>query len=92
MKSSEEAMERSLWSIVIAMDSDRFTRSGQYNKGAKESWNGFYVLDNTEEVDESVFYGNLTTIQQHIRNHCHQVIESLIMDTNSINAIWRPEL
>ncbi|AIW42382.1 BsaWI family type II restriction enzyme [Paenibacillus polymyxa] len=89
MKSSEEAMGRSLWSIVIAMDSDRFTRSGQYNKGAKESWNGFYVLDNKEETDGSIYYGDLSTIQQTIRNHCSQVIKAQIMDTKSINADWK---
>lgn len=91
MKSSEEAMSKNLWSIVIAMDSDGFTRSGQYNRGAKESWNGFYVLDNEQEVDDSIFYGNLFDLQQAISNHCNQVIESLIMNTQSIHPLWRPK-
>lgn len=91
MKSSEEAMGKNLWSIVIAMDSDGFTRNGQYNRGAKESWNGFYVLDNEQEVDGSIYYGNLFNIQQTISNHCNQVIESLIMNTQSIHPFWRPK-
>lgn len=91
MKSSEEAMNKNLWSIVIAMDSDGFTRSGQYNRGAKESWNGFYVLDNERNEDDSIFYGNLFNIQKAISNHCNQVIESLIMNTQSIHPLWRPK-
>lgn len=91
MKSSEEAMAKNLWSIVIAMDSDRFTRKGQYNQGAKDSWNGFYVLDNTQDSDDSIFYGPLHQLQQDITNHCNQVIEALIMNTQSIHAEWRPK-
>ncbi|WP_394219118.1 BsaWI family type II restriction enzyme [Halobacillus trueperi] len=91
MKSSEEAMSKNLWSIVIAMDSDSFTKSGQYNRAAKESWNGFYVLDNEKAIDESIIYGNLFHIQEAISNHCNQVIETLIMDTQSIHPLWRPK-
>ncbi|EST12005.1 BsaWI family type II restriction enzyme [Sporolactobacillus laevolacticus] len=92
MKSSEEAMEHNLWSIIIAMDSDGFTRSGQYNSCAKKSWNGFYVLDNAIKTDSSIFYGNTEYMHELIGDHCKQVLQSLLMDTSSINSSWRPKV
>ena len=91
VKSSEEAMERNLWSILISMDADDFTKSGQYNKNAKSAWHGFYVLDNENVVDDSIYYGSFTTIQMLITNHCKQVLQALSMNTQSVHKNWRPK-
>jgi len=91
MKSSIEAMQHHLWSIVIAMDPAGFiSNGGQYNRDTKKSWNGFYVLDNNVSNDESIFYGNLKAIQNLIKQHCHMVLTDMMNHTDSISEDWRP--
>ncbi|OPH54975.1 hypothetical protein BC351_30100 [Paenibacillus ferrarius] len=86
---SKDAMNKNLWSILLALDPDSYLR-GQYYEMAKTDWHGVYFMEKEVSVDDNIVRAPIDELQSKILNHANQVLQIITDKPEVINSSWRP--